>query len=48
MTYTTLGSSVDSTGSSFLETKLGQDLVETRMFGEILQFAVDAGANTSS
>ena len=47
-TYTTLGGGIDTTGSTLLESELGQNLVEASVLGEVDQFAVDTGADTSS
>ena len=48
VTYATLGSGIDTTGTTLLKSELSQDLVEASVLGEVDQFAVDTGADTSS
>ena len=48
MTYSAFGSSVNTAGSSFLESEFGQDFFESGVFGEVFEFAVNAGADAGS
>ena len=48
VTYATLGSGVNTTGTTLLKSELSQNLVEASVLGEVDQFAVDTGADTSS